>query len=293
VLTPDPVAATSLVDRPAPSPVPAPRSAYWLFYREVAAAQLAAWLPRQPARVLDLSGPAGFAGELVAAGHEVVLVRDRPDDAEVVVDGPGRVLPVLADSRSLTWLADASVDLVLAESRVLSMCLAAEVTVEQLAGALRPGGRLLLTVDSLGLGLARLADQGRWAELADVPSADVVLVPDDDGSITRCFWPEELHALLGAAGLEVDWVRPRSVLSPATVERALEQGGRAALRTLVQTEVALAQERQGEATGLHLVASARRPGPTTAQPPAASNFSWSATQRAASGRTSRRASGIG
>ena len=184
---------------------------------------------------------------------------DASADTAVGAAGPGRVLPVLADSRSLTWLAERSVDLVLAESRVLSMCLAAEVTVEQLAGVLRPGGRLLLTVDSLGLGLARLADQGRWAELADVPSADVVLVPDDDGSITRCFWPEELHALLGAAGLEVDWVRPRSVLSHATVERALEQGGRTALRTLVDTEVALAQERQGEATGLHLVASARRP----------------------------------
>ena len=84
-------------------------------------------------------------------------------------------------------------------------------------------------------------------------------VPDDDGAITRCFWPEELQALLTAAGLEVEWVRPRSVLSPATVERALEQGGRTALRTLVATELALAQERQGEATGLHLVASARRP----------------------------------
>jgi SAM-dependent methyltransferase len=194
----------------------------------------------------------------VEAGHEVVLVRERAADTAVDADGPGRVLPVLADSRSLSWLAGGSVDLVLAESRVLSMCLAAEVTVEQLAHVLRPGGRLLLTVESLGLGLARLADQGRWAELADVPSADVLLVPDEDGSITRCFWPEELLALLGAAGLEVDWVRPRSVLSPATVERALEQGGRAALRTLVATEVALAQERQGDATGLHLVASARR-----------------------------------
>jgi SAM-dependent methyltransferase len=258
VRTPDPVAVTSLLGRPAPTPVPAPGSAYWVFYREVAAAQLAAWLPDEPARVLDLSGPTGFAGDLVAAGHEVVLVRDRAADCAVDVDGPGRVLPVVADSRSLTWLAEGSVDLVLAESRVLSMCLAAEVTVEQLAGVLRPGGRLLLTVESLGLGLARLADQGRWAELADVPSADVVLVPADDGSITRCFWPEELVALLGAAGLEVDWVRPRSVLSHATVERALGQGGRTALRTLVDTEVALAQERQGEATGLHLVASARR-----------------------------------
>ena len=207
--TPDPVAVTALLGRSGPTPVPASCSAYWLFYREVAAAQLAGWLPDRPARVLDLSGPAGFASELVTAGHEVVLVRERAADAVVDADGPGRVVPVLADSRSLTWVAERSVDLVLAESRVLSMCLAAELTAEQLAAALRPGGRLLLTVDSLSLGLARLADQGRWAELADVPSADVVLVPDDDGSITRCFWPEELSALLTAAGLEVDWVRPR------------------------------------------------------------------------------------
>jgi len=114
-------------------------------------------------------------------------------------------------------------------------------------------------VDSLALGLARLADQGRWAELADVPSADLVLVPDEDGSITRCFWPEELHDLLNGAGLDVEWVRSRSVLTPATVERALAQGGSAVLRTLVRTELALAVERQGESSGLHLVASARRP----------------------------------
>ncbi len=90
---------------------------------------------------------------------------------------------------------------------------------------LRPGGRLLLVVESLMLGLARLAEQGRWAELADAPSADVVLVPADDGTIRRCFWPEELRSLLADAGLEVEWVRPRSVLNPATVERALLQGG--------------------------------------------------------------------
>ena len=264
--TPDPVAMTSLLhDEPltrgatAGAPVPPPDSPYWLFYREVAAAQLAAWLPAAPCRVLDLSGPTGYAAQLVEAGHEVVLVRADESDVLVDADGPGRVLPVVADPRSLGFVAADSVDLVLAESRALSMCLAAEVTVEQLTRVLRPGGRLLLVVDSLGLGLARLADQGRWAELADVPSADVVLVPDDDGSITRCFWPEELQALLAAAGLEVEWVRPRTVLTPATVERALQQGGRAALQTLVRTEVALAVEREGESAGLHLVVSARRP----------------------------------
>lgn len=268
--TPDPAAVTSLLasaggtgaaprGTPVSSPLPRPGSPYWLFYRAVAAAQLAAWLPPGPARVLDLSGPDGFADDLVAAGHEVVLVRRAAQAPQPAPAGSGRALPVVADDRSLTWLADRSVDLVVGESRALSMCLAAEMTVEHLRRVLRPGGRLLLAVDSLPLGLARLAEQGRWAELADVPSADVVLVPGEDGAITRCFWPEELTALLTDAGLEVDWVRPRSVLSVATVERAVQQGGRAVLPTLVQTELALAVEREGESAGLHLVASARRP----------------------------------
>jgi len=245
--------------RPA-SPVPGADSAYWTFYSAVAAAQLAAWLPTQPQRVLDLSGGPAFSGQLLAAGHEVVHVGPAPSRATPPrLPGPGRLLAVVADTRSLGWLADDSVDLAVAESRLLSTCLAAEVTLEHLARVLRPGGRLLLVVDSLALGLARLADQGRWAELADVPSADVVLVPDEDGAISRCFWPAELQSLIEGAGLHVDWIRPRSVLTPATVERALQHGGGGALATLVRTELALAVDRQGESTGLHLMASARLP----------------------------------
>lgn len=237
--TPDPVAMTATTGADLPSgsplgtPVPPPGSPYWLFYDEVAAAQVAQWLPAEPSRVLDVSGGGRFTTQVAAAGHTVVHVADGADD---------------------------QVDLVLAESRALSMCLATEVTLDQLVQVLRPGGRLLLVVESLLLGLARLAEQGRWAELADAPSADVVLVPGDDGTMTRCFWPESLRSLLVDAGLEVAWVRPRTVLTPATVERALSSGGAAALRTLVRTEVALAAEREGESTGLHLVASARKPG---------------------------------
>jgi SAM-dependent methyltransferase len=239
-----------------PSPEPAPDSPYWQFYEEVAAAQLASWLPGTPARVLDLSGGrARFAAQMAGAGHEVLHVNGPVRDG----DGRGRILPVRADARSLGWLQDGCVDAVLAESRALSMCLAAEVTAEDLLRVLRPGGRLLLVVESLLLGLARLADQGRWAELADVPSADVVLVPTGDGAITRCFWPTELSGLLRAVGFDVEWVRPRTVLSPSTVERALGEGGEAALRALLTSELALAEEREGESTGLHLVASARRP----------------------------------
>ncbi|MGB8649496.1 MAG: methyltransferase domain-containing protein [Mycobacteriales bacterium] len=238
--------------RAAQSPVPDPTSPYWRFYAQVAAEQLAAWLPPTRARVLDLSGDGPErACQLHALGHEVLRVG--------AGDGSDGFVSVVADPRDLAWLADACVDAVVAESRALSMSLATEETVRDLARVLRPGGRLLLVVDSLLTGLARLADQGRWSELADVPSADVVLVPAEDGTITRCFWPEELLGLLSDAGLAVDWVRPRSVLTPAAVERGLAHGGDDVLRTLVRTELRLAAEREGEAVGMHLVASAHRP----------------------------------
>jgi len=262
VRTPEPVSTSFLTPDASPvaTPIPQDDSAYWRFFDDVAAAQLQQWLPLRPSRILDVSDGGHFAGQLTAAGHEVLRVQPAPDGAvEPDEPGSGRLLPVVADSRSLDRLPDASVDLVLAESSALSMCLATELVVEQLARVLRPGGRMLLVVESLMLGLARLAEQGRWAELADAPSADVVLVPDDQGNITRCFWPEELRDLLTDVGLEVEWVRPRSVLSVATVERALLQGGDDALRTLVKTELALAVEREGEGIGLYLSASARRP----------------------------------
>jgi hypothetical protein len=235
----------------APTPVPPPGSPYWTFYDAVAEAQLSAWLPTTAQRVLDLSGDGPRRAQLLRdLGHQVLRVGPGPV--------PG-VRSVIADPRSLDWLADGAVDGVVAESRALSMALATEETAHELARVLRPGGRLLLVVDSLVTGLARLADQGKWAELADVPAADVVLVPDDDGTITRCFWPEELEALLADGGFEVEWVRPRSVLTPATVERALAAGGDEALRTLVRTELTLAVDREGETSGIHLVVSARRP----------------------------------
>jgi SAM-dependent methyltransferase len=242
---------------------PADASAYWRFYQEVAAGQLADWAPPAPARVLDVSARhSRFAEQLTALGHEVVhVVAAPPRDAPLSSGSAasGRLTSVVADPRSLGWLGDGGFDAVLAESRALSQCLAAEVAAEDLLRVLRPGGRLLLVVESLLLGLARLADRGRWAELADVPAADVVLIPDDDGSISRCFWSEELRELLGAVGFEVDWVRPRSVLAPAAVERALAKGGESALSTLVRTELALAREHEGDSSGMHLVASARKP----------------------------------
>lgn len=232
-------------------------SAYWPFYDRVAAAQVADWLPTDPGWVVDLSGGrGGFTRQLLDAGHTVLQATAGPPTGTPTRPG---WCPVVTDPRSLSWLADASVDAVLAESRALSHCLATELITRELCRVLRPGGRLLLVVDSLVTGLARLADLGRWAELADMPSADCVLIPQADGTITRCFSPQELRELLLAAGLELEWVRPRTVLTPASVELAVARSGPAAYRTLVQTEAALAGQPDREAAGMHLVASARRP----------------------------------
>lgn len=237
-----------------------PLSAYWTFYSEVASAQLAAWLPSAPSRVLDLSGERSrFAPRMAKARHEVIHVVEEGPAPEVrSVKGPGRVRAVAADSTRLSFLADACVDAVLAEGRALSFSIATEATVEDVARVLRPGGRMLLCVDSLVAGMARLAEQKCWAELSDAPSAEVLLVPSPDGTITRCFWPEQLREMLGDAGLEVEWVRPRTVLSPSMVERVLGDDPDA-LPALVDAELALARDHADESVGIHLVASARRP----------------------------------
>jgi SAM-dependent methyltransferase len=243
---------------PEPTRMSLPRAAdaegaYWRFYDEVAAAQVAEWLPVDRGVVLDLSGGGGRYAALAAArGHTVLHVTEEPSEASHVDSAQ----VVVADTLRLDWLAAGSLDAVLAESGALSAHLAAETTFDQARRALRPGGRLLMCVESLVLGLARLAGQSRWAELADVPSADVVLVPNEDGTITRCFWPEHLQESLDQGGFDVEWIRPRTVLPRESVEDALADPS--TLPTLVRTELELAKEREGEAIGMHLVAAAVR-----------------------------------
>lgn len=229
-------------------------ASYWTFYWAVAAAQLSRWLPRRPSRILDLSGPqARCAAQAAAAGHTVVEVRETPRSGPC----PRRVRPLVADPASLGFLTDGSFDAVVAEGRMLSRHLVTEDVVAEIARVLRPGGRVLLCVDSLTLGMALLAERNYWAHLSDVPSAEVVLVPWPDGTITRSFSSHQLRELLGDAGLEVEWIRPRTVLSPSTVEHVLAESPRA-LPRLVRTELNAPQG--DESLGVHLLASARRAG---------------------------------
>ncbi len=234
-----------------------------MFNATVTLHQLAQWLPPGPATVLDVSRPLPDADPLewdsrlnevlVAGGHRPFTVGRDPSQ----LVGAGLARPdVIADPRSLEWVRDASVDAVIAEGGALSDCLAAEATLAQMHRVVRPGGRVLASADSLTKGLATLAEQHRWSELADAPAADVVLVPDPehDDALTRCFAPDDLRELLEAAGFDVEWIRPRTVLPAAAVRQTL-QADPEALGDLVVSELTLARAHEGESHGAQLLIS--------------------------------------
>ena len=232
-------------------------AAYWRFHRAVATAQLAAWLPAGRRLILDISGPhSRTAGQASRAGHHVLRVVAAADEPRRR-PGPGStVATVIADPGQLSFLADASVDGVIADDRTLSRYIAAEDLTAEIARVLRPGGRLLASADSLVLGMAILAEQRHWAELTDLTSAEVLLIPWPDGTFTRCFGAQHLRDLCAEAGLKPGLIRPRTVLSPSMVTRVLNRDPNAMAR-LVQAELTAKAD---ESFGIHLVITARKPG---------------------------------
>lgn len=241
---------------------------YATFATTVTLRRLSEWLPSTPISVLDVSLPlenaaddgfdARISDAITAAGHEVTSVARLPEAAPQTRGPFQRV--VVGDPRSLSWIRAESVDAVVAEGSALSDSLATEDTVRDITRVLRPGGRLLASVDSLVLGLARLAEQHRWPELADAPAADVVLVPDPAhaGGYSRCFSPDDLTELLQESGLDIEWIVPRTML-PAVAVRETLNADPAAMHDLVMTELSLADAHAGEAHGARLVVSGRKP----------------------------------
>jgi len=255
-------------------------SAYWQFHAAVARAQLTQWLPTGRQLLVDVSGPRGPGAAMAArAGHTVLRVLDArlgwyaPASAAAACRGEnqrgesrrgdgrrgdgrrGRIVPVIADSSRLTFLADGCADGVIADDRALSVHLAAEAMIAEIARVLRPAGRVIACVDSLVLGMAVLADQHHWAHLVDLPHAEVVLVPWPDGRITRCYGPDQARELFTGAGLRVNWIRSRTVLSESVVTHWLRRDPRG-LPKLVRAELAA---RSDESLGAQLVISASKP----------------------------------
>ena len=257
---------------------PGSLAGYWRFQQAVARAQLAAWLPPPTRLLVDISGPyASGSAQAADCGHTVLRVITppaAPDQAEAAKPRRGTIVPVVAESASLACLADGCADGVIAEDGALSRQLMTEDLAVEITRVLRPGGQLFASVDSLVLGMAILAEQHRWANLTDLPHAEVVLIPWPDGTITRCFGVSQFTELLTEAGLEVSWVRPRTVLSPSMVDYVLRHNP-AAIARLVRAELAAGRDGTdgtdgtdglfpAESFGISLVAAARKPpGPAS------------------------------
>jgi SAM-dependent methyltransferase len=280
-----------------------PAASYPRFHAAVAHAQLTGWLPGSPGLLLDISGPGGRTAEVAAcAGHSVLRVVGPESPAPPPPppsghEAGGRLSTVTAEGTGLQFLPDGCADGVIAEDRTLSLRLAAEELVAEIARVLRPGGQLLACVDSLTYGMAVLAEQHRWPHLVDVPNADVVLIPWPDGTITRCYAAEQLRELFTGAGLDVSWIRPRTVLSPQTVSYLLDRDP-SSFGQLVSAE--LRARTDDDSVGNHLIAcGVKRLGPAASRRPAGryrrprSRFAWQGTQRAVAGRASSRGSGTG
>ena len=247
---------------------------YPRFHAAVALAQLTSWLPGGSRSLIDISGPGSRAAEVAAcAGHRVLRVIDPspagPSGTGTSGTGPpgaglssrgraprARWCAVAADGTGLEFLADGCADGVIAEDRTLSRHLAAEELVAEIARVLRPGGQLLACVDSLTYGMGVLAEQHRWPHLVDVPNADVVLIPWPDGTITRCYGAEQLRELFTGAGLRVNWIRPRTVLSPDTVSYLLARDP-SRFADLVDAEL---RARSDDSVGTQLIACCEKPG---------------------------------
>ena len=198
--------------------------------------------PRRPPSPPAPHSPRGSARE----NHEQTPSQPAPG---------GRLATVATDGAGLEFLADGCADGVIAEDRALSLRLAAEDVVAEIARVLRPGGQVLACVDSLMFGMAVLAEQHRWPHLVDVPNADVVLIPWPDGTITRCYGAEHLRELFTGGGLEVSWIRPRTVFSPRTVSYLLTRDpGR--FGELVNAEM---RAHADDSVGTQLIACAVRP----------------------------------
>ncbi len=249
---------TTPLNPPALGWIPSPRTppaAYQRFHEAVSRAQLASWLPRGNKLLVDISGPRAESAEFAArAGHTVVRVLEKWHDPDPARQSAGRLTTLVGDTSKLAFLADGCVDGVIAGDRALSTHLVAEPMVAQIARVLRPGGRVLASVDSLVLGMSVLADQHQWPHLADLPHAEVVLVPWADGTITRCYGPDQLRDLFAGAGLTVSWMRPLTVFSQSTVTHLLGLDPDS-LPRLVRAEL---RARADEATGSQLVVSARK-----------------------------------
>ena len=236
----------------------------WSVLRE-AVDQLAAAQGR-PLDVLDVGGgTGGLAVPLAGLGHRVTVVDPSPDALAALerrvaeTDLAGSVTGVQGELADLAAgagaVVDGPVDVVLCHG-VLEQVEDPAAAVAGIAGVLRTGGRASVLVANRHAAVVSRALGGHFAA-AQAALADPLGRWGEGDPVPRRYGPEELEALLAAAGLPVDalhGVRVFSDLVPGALVD-LEPGATEALREL---ELAVAGEPAFRAVAAQLHALATR-----------------------------------
>lgn len=220
---------------------------------------LDAALAGEPRRVVDIGGGTGVSAvRLASAGHHVTVVDPSPDALAALARRAGE-LGVEVDGRqgdvaSLVEIAGAaSADVVLCHG-VLEV-VEPEAALAAIATVLRPGGVLSLLVAQRHAAVLARAMAGHFTQARELLVGTSVDVGRAGAPIRR-FAVDELRALLGEAGFEVDEVRGVRVFAdhvPAALTD-LEPGAAAALVELERSASGL-PEFWSLATQLHLLGS--------------------------------------
>jgi SAM-dependent methyltransferase len=215
-------------------------------------------------QVVDAGGgTGGFAVPLAEAGCTVTVVDPSPDSLAALSRRAderslgSRVVALQGDLDDLPDLVPAgSADLVLCHS-VLQMVEDPAAAMRAVAGVLRPGGRLSLLVGNRDAVVLARALAGRPDEAAHALDDPDGRWGEHDG-VPRRWSPDQITALVTAAGLEVEQLHGVRVIADLIPSAALElePGAPAALLAL---ERALAERApfRDLATSLHVLAVRR------------------------------------
>jgi SAM-dependent methyltransferase len=181
---------------------------YSKIYEPLARENLGRLLPSTPCRILDAGGGTGrWALWLAGLGHSVVLTDLSSAMLEVAQEkfsAVGCDVEVLrSDICDMPALADDQFDLSMAQGDPLSYCHDPSRALAELARVTRPGGHVLVSVDSrirAVRGMARL----EWQHTAEILATGEMLSTNDQNIPFRlhAFTVGELRSLFDQTGLE-------------------------------------------------------------------------------------------
>jgi len=241
---------------------------YWRFYRDVSWRHLKPYIPeRRPASAADLGcGTGWFGTRLLKAGCAVTFLDPSGrmlEEARAAVEREGSrgltVRYVQTGMEQMGEIESASLDFATGQGDPLSFCEEPARALSELARIVKPGGAVVLSVDSRVAGVRSLLGEKS-------PDAALELVKtgrtrwrgerSEERFGMKMFEPDELASLLRRAGFEVASMVAKTVLVQRSNESWLEDPRQ--MRELLAAEERVHGDRAYFGLAGHFQVAARR-----------------------------------